>query len=149
MSEKKDGSDGRVPPARTTASPVLGRLLKPEQIMEQWQIDRVKYDELRRRGLPAVVWEDGTVRHHEGQVDDWFRQGRFESARAASLRRLGDDLLNATESLIVTTLGSEELKGEAIARRAKVPYSSNVRTTLASLVKRGILGKGRNGYHIK
>ena len=63
-----------------------------------------------------------------------------EAARAASL--------NPKERLIVQTLGTHELKGEAIAKRAGVRFTSQFRQTLSSLCKQGVIAKGTRGYYV-
>jgi hypothetical protein len=54
--------------------------------------------------------------------------------------------LNATEKRLLNALGDKTLTGEELASRANYPYNSNIKQTLSSLVKRGILGNKGSGY---
>jgi hypothetical protein len=114
----------------------LGRLLAPEELMEQWSLTRPHYEELLGRGLPSVRFQDGTVRHPEVPVDDWFRMGGYEKV-----------ILNDLEEEILDALGSDHLRGEKIAARADRNYDSRFKDALAALVRRGLLGNTRqSGY---
>jgi hypothetical protein len=51
----------------------LGDLLSPEDMMARWRLTIEQYQELRDRGLPAITFADGTVRHPEVLVDEWWK----------------------------------------------------------------------------
>jgi len=64
---------------RPSGSKGLGRLLTPEQLIEEWPITREQYLYLLDQGLPKEVFPDGAVIHHEYVVDDWFRNRNSSS----------------------------------------------------------------------
>lgn len=130
----------------------LGDFFTPEQLRERWRIDKKHYEELVDRGLPILVFKDGTSLHPEIAVDEWFRQSHYDLPQARVLRHPEGEQtvpLTAIERMIVDALGDEELKGAAIARRIRVAFTSQFRSTLSYLFKRGILGKGRSGYYVQ
>lgn len=51
----------------------LGDLLTPEELMGKWHISPDEYQELQQLGLPTVPFNNGTVRHPEVAVDDWWK----------------------------------------------------------------------------
>ncbi len=50
------------------------------------------------------------------------------------------------EKAIVEALGSDTMPAKKIARRSGYAYSARLRSTLADLVRRGILTHGPDGY---
>ena len=56
-----------------TVTSGVGDLLTPEQLMQRWQITGEQYQQLLKDGLPTIRFLDGTVRHPEVAVDEWFR----------------------------------------------------------------------------
>jgi hypothetical protein len=56
------------------------------------------------------------------------------------------DNLTDTEEIILETLRGKSRKAASIATAGKLKHNSNLKSTLSSLVKRGILGKGPDGY---
>jgi len=56
--------------------------------------------------------------------------------------------LNDTERNILEALGQGTMTGEKLAKRAGYPFNSNLKSTLSSLRKRGILGNASPGYFI-
>jgi hypothetical protein len=80
------------------------------------------------------------------------RLDRIEAQLATALgsgNMPGPLRLNDTEHRIVAAVRAKPLKGAAIARRLTINFSSNFKTTLAYLVRMGVLGKGRGGYFAK
>lgn len=51
----------------------LGDLLTPEEIKARWRLTEEQYQELRDRGLPTIKFADGTARHPEILVDQWWK----------------------------------------------------------------------------
>lgn len=51
----------------------LGDLLSPEDLMARWGVTAEQYQELRDWGLPVVKFADGTIRHPEVLVDEWWK----------------------------------------------------------------------------
>lgn len=122
----------------------LGDLLLPDELIRRWRISEAQYRELCDLGLPTIQLA-GETRHPEEAVDEWFR---IRVARLPVPEAQFSQSLNGREWLIVQTLtaAGQELKAAAIARRAGCGDTSAFRTTLSSLVKRGILRKGPGGY---
>ena len=57
--------------------------------------------------------------------------------------------LNQIELNIIEALGDDTLKLEELAPRAGYEVGGYLRTTLSSLVKRGILGNRKPGYFVQ
>jgi len=51
----------------------LGELIAPAELLRQWHIDADEYEELLALGLPVLRFRNGTVRHPEAAVDEFFR----------------------------------------------------------------------------
>ena len=76
-----------------------------------------------------------------------------ESAVSESLSVTGINLVSDItdkEEMILEALGDETMKGETLATKAGYPNNSSFRTSLSSMVKRGILGKSKKprGYFV-
>ena len=54
--------------------------------------------------------------------------------------------LNDTEEMILVALGNTARKAAAIAHAAGLKHNSHLKYTLSSLVKRGVLRTGPDGY---
>ena len=97
--------------------------------MEEW------FGPLGDTGVPVVV----EVLKRLQAIETALRQ-RI-AAPASEL-----DTLTDTEEIILETLRAKPRKAASIAAAGKLSHNSNLKATLSSLVKRGILGKGRDGY---
>lgn len=56
-----------------TGTKGLGDLLTPEDLMSQWRISPEEYQELKQMGLPTIPFKNGSERHPEVAVDDWWK----------------------------------------------------------------------------
>ena len=56
-----------------TGTKGLGDLLTPEDLMSRWRISPEEYQELKQLGLPTIPFKNGSVRHPEVAVDDWWK----------------------------------------------------------------------------
>ena len=95
--------------------------------------DRIARERLMNR-------EDSIKRHEE--VVSFLKAFAEEQSQPV----LGT--LNELEREIVEALGKDTLTGEQIARRVNRAYDSTLKTTLASMRRRGILGNRCPGYYV-
>lgn len=56
-----------------TGTKGLGDLLTPEDLMSRWRISPEEYLELQQLGLPTFPFKNGSIRHSEIAVDDWWK----------------------------------------------------------------------------
>jgi len=69
----------------------LGDLLTPEEIKARWRLNVDQYQELRDRGLPTITFADGTARHPEVLVDQWWKSLDGHAEEAAPQQSSFDD----------------------------------------------------------
>ena len=62
-----------------TGTKGLGDLLTPEDLMSRWRISPEEYQELKQMGLPTIPFKNGTFRHPEVAVEDWWKSLGFHS----------------------------------------------------------------------
>jgi hypothetical protein len=83
----------------------LGELLTPAEVTARWTLTQSQYAELLRKGLPRIEFADGTIRHPEIGLDEWFRRGGGSDAPTPMAQRL---VINTKDHAVI-------LDGEPIA----------------------------------
>ena len=79
----------------------LGALLTPEELQEKSNITGDKYEELLILGLPLLRFQDGTIRHPEVAVDEFFRQHSIQRPNLEDQARIAArSELNKEEALV-------------------------------------------------
>lgn len=133
---------------------------------EPESVQRLKY-EMRCDNL-AGIEDDGIPMTTAYDLIGWFIRSGFPTNRA--LRKIYDEappkpskppaapvektaqprVFSPLELSLIRALGRAELKGEAIANRAKRNLDSEVKNTLAALVRSGVLANERyRGYRLR
>jgi len=69
----------------------LGDLLTPKELMARWRLNTEQYRELRDRGLPTISFADGTARHPEVLVDQWWKSLDGHAEETVPQRPASDD----------------------------------------------------------
>jgi hypothetical protein len=74
---------------------------------------------------------------------------RLESQRGASAQSISNPVeLNDTEENILETLSKGPMHGSMLALKSGYDYNTPFKTTVAALVRHGIIGWDKRGYHL-
>ena len=120
---------------------------------EVHRLDLPTADSLKVMSLLVAQW----VRERFGTPDARAEQvigelvkrlDRIEDVLNRDRRAAFDSALNDTEQIIVEALGEKQLKAAAIATAARLSHNSHLKATLSSMVKRGVLAHGPDGYFV-
>lgn len=122
----------------TPLPPHSSGLLTPERLAEVLEIDEGHYEELLCRGLPAIRFRNGTVRHPLVAVEDWLRRtcrpDLADTGWPDDLKRIADHFDPPPPDTVGTEyvakrLGCSQTWIADLVRRGEIPKSCVVQGT--------------------
>jgi uncharacterized membrane protein len=117
----------------------LNRFLTTGEVQEMYRIPKQLMAKLSSSLPVAAQLDDGSPLHLESDIDEFFTEWSRRQRNVS--RQLIDK-----EADILEAIAGGRMTGEEVAKRTGYMFNSNFKSTLSSLVKRGLLKNERPGY---